>query len=270
MSAHDATEPRGDSAASSGGWALIVAALAFAAVFSYLAATFGYPEVLDGPAAAVLPRLLALGPPGRAVWGLYGLLPLLLVPAGIGAYAALGTEAPGRMRAAATFAMLSALAMMLGLLRWPSVHWSLATAYVSASGDAERQAIAAVFDGLNSFLGNFVGEFVGELALNLFFLLTALASWRSARVPRWSAPAGVVAAVLGLIAMWRNVTPAVAWVSNIENTVLPLWMIVLGALLVRAGRARGRATAEVTPVVVTPVVVTPAVAPRQGEVECSA
>ena len=48
-----------------GGAALIIAALAFMAVFAYLAARFDYPEVLDGEAANVLPRLLAMGMPGR-------------------------------------------------------------------------------------------------------------------------------------------------------------------------------------------------------------
>lgn len=223
-----------------GGWALVVAALSFTAVFSYLASAFGYPAVLDGDAATVLPRLLQLGATGRAVWALYGALPLLLIPAGLGAYAALGEHAPGRMRVAAAFAGFAGLTMMLGLLRWPSVHWSLATAYVGASSEAERQAIAAVFDGLNAYLGNFLGEFVGELALNLFFLLTALASSGTSRMPRWSAPAGVVAAAFGLVAMWRNVTPAVAWVSEIENVLLPVWMIVLGVLLVRSRGASDR------------------------------
>ncbi|MBK8002565.1 MAG: hypothetical protein IPK12_01190 [Gemmatimonadetes bacterium] len=63
-----------------GGLALVLAAVLFIAVFSYLAATFHYPDVLDGPADQVLPNLLALGPTGRAVWALYGLIPLLLIP----------------------------------------------------------------------------------------------------------------------------------------------------------------------------------------------
>lgn len=227
---------RGAAAALAGGWALIFAAVAFTAVFTYLAAAFGYPDVLEGSAATVLPNLLRLGETGRAVWALYGLLPLLLIPAGLGAYAALRAQAPGLMRVAAALALFSGGAMMVGLLRWPSIHWSLATAYVAAPGDAERYAIASVFDGLNSFLGRFLGEFVGELTLNLFFLLTAVASRRTPRMPRWSAPAGTVAALLGLIALWRNVTPAVAGVAEVENGVLPLWMLVLGVLLVRASR----------------------------------
>ena len=76
------TRPTGDSpvAARAGGWSLIVAALGFIGVFGYLAARFDYPDVLDGGAADVLPRLLALGATGRAVWAVYAFIPLLLIP----------------------------------------------------------------------------------------------------------------------------------------------------------------------------------------------
>jgi hypothetical protein len=67
-----------------GGLALILGAVAFMAVFAYLAARFNYPAVLDGPASAVLPALLATGLTGHAVWALYGLLPLIWLPAAAG------------------------------------------------------------------------------------------------------------------------------------------------------------------------------------------
>jgi outer membrane scaffolding protein for murein synthesis (MipA/OmpV family) len=216
-----------------GGWSLIVAAVLFMAVFAYLAAAFDYPDVLDGEGLTVLPRLRALGATGRAVWALYGLLPFLLVPAGVGAHAALRGDAPSRARAALIFAVLGAFAMALGLLRWPSIHWELA-AHLDRSGEpATREAIVAVFDGLNAYLGQFVGEFVGELLLNLFFLCAALAMLRSTAFPRWAGVAGIAAAVAGLVGMWRNVTPMVALVAEAENYLLPAWMIVLGVLLVR-------------------------------------
>jgi hypothetical protein len=63
-----------------GGASLIGGAVAFMAVFAYLAAAFGYPQILDGTADAVLPRLLATGTIGRAVWALYAFLPLVLLP----------------------------------------------------------------------------------------------------------------------------------------------------------------------------------------------
>lgn len=217
-----------------GGWALIAAAIGFVAVFGYLAVRFNYPDVLDDNAADVLPSLLAMGRTGRAVWSVYGILPLLLIPAAIGVSALLLPRAPGLAAAAIVTASLSAMAMLLGLMRWPSIMYSLAEA-LSITGDmAERKAIGYVFDGLNMYLGNVIGEFVGELLLNVFFIVTAIGLRTTPRVPRWSAHVGIVVGVAGLIGMWRNVTPTVAIVADIENSLLPLWLLVLGVLLVRA------------------------------------
>ena len=78
-----------------GGIALVVGALAFLGVFSYLAARFHYPAVLDGKAQDVLPALLATGPAGRAAWALYSVLPLVFIPAGVGAFEALRQRSHG-------------------------------------------------------------------------------------------------------------------------------------------------------------------------------
>jgi len=215
-----------------GGWALIAAAILFIAVFSYLAAKFDYPDVLDRPAAEVLPRLIALGSTGRAVWALYALVPLLLVPAGIAVAIGLRSAAAGAARSAAAFAVISAFSMMLGLLRWPSIQWELGRAYAGASPSA-RESIDAVFAGLNSYLGNFIGEFVGELSLNTFFALTAFAMLRSAHHPMWLGIGGMAASLFGFVAMFRNVTPAVGTIADINNLVLPIWLVVLGVALVR-------------------------------------
>jgi hypothetical protein len=214
-----------------GGWSLIAAAVGFMAVFGYLAARFNYPDVLDGAAGDVLPRLLELGGTGRAVWIVYALLPLLLIPASVGAYAALRTFAPTAMRTALIFGVIAALTMLLGLARWPTAHWELAGAYTNASPDA-RVAIAAVFRGLNVYLGNFIGEFLGELSLNAFFILSGVALLRAG--PRWAGYGGVIAGVVGLIAAFRNVTPTVALIADVNNYVLPLWLISLGVILLRS------------------------------------
>ena len=215
-----------------GGWSLIAAALGFMAVFSYLAARFDYPDVLDGTAAVVLPRLLALGDVGRAVWAVYALIPLLLIPAAIGARAALGRAAPNAMRAALVFATVAAVSMLLGLARWPSVHWELARAYATATVDA-RGAIDAVFLGLNVYLGNYLGEFVGEVALNAFFVLVGCAALRSTTTHRWFGLAGIAVGVIGWVAAFRNVTSIVAPVAEVNNYLLPLWLIVVGVVLIR-------------------------------------
>lgn len=214
-----------------GGGALLLATVLFVGVFGYLAIAFGYPDVLDLDAAEVLPRLLALGATGRAVWTLYGLVPLLLVPTVVGLGAVTGAAAPLATRGATMAGVAAAFSMTLGLLRWPSLHWQLALEYAGAS-PARREAIDSLFRAANSYLGTFVGEFVGELALNTFFALAAYALAQAARPRRqWVAPVGAAASVLGFVAMFRNVTPAVALPADVNNVVLPVWMALLGYVL---------------------------------------
>lgn len=217
-------------AARIGGWSLIAAALSFMAVFGYLAVRFDYPTVLDGTAEEVLPRLLALGATGRAVWVIYALVPLLLVPAAVGAYDAWRRAAPNAMRMALVLGVVTAVSMLLGLARWPTIHWELARAWPSASPDA-RAAISATFAGLNLYLGNFIGEFLGEIALNGFFAATSYGLLCEGR--RRLGVAGLLVAAIGCVAALRNVTPVVALVAEANNYVLPVWLIVLGVVLTR-------------------------------------
>jgi hypothetical protein len=225
-------ESRGSLAIRIGGWSLLGAAVGFIAAFSYLAARFNYPDVLDGDAATVLPRLLELGKQGRAVWAVYAFLPFLIIPGAIGARAALADRSPNMMRAALVFATIASVSMFLGLARWPSLHLELARAYPTAS-TAGREAIDAIFRGLNVYLGNYIGEFLGELALNGFFVTLGIASLRSAAVGRWFAVGGIIAGVVGWIAMFRNVSSLVAPVAALNNYLLPIWLITLGVVLLR-------------------------------------
>ena len=240
---------RGHRTIRAGGLALIVGAAAFLGVFAFLAARFDYPAVLDGNAAEVLPKLLATGATGRAVWAIYGLLPILWVPAGVAAFHALRPVSGGSARIGMLFAVIAALSMMLGLLRWPSIHWKLAEEYVRADRP-EQLALGAVFTGLNSYLGNYIGEFLGELCFSLFFLFSSIAMWRErSAFPRWVSVLGFATATAGLIGMFRNVTGAVAAVAEINNYLLPVWMIVFGVSLLRSENRRRvtRAHPESTP-----------------------
>lgn len=232
-------------AARVGGSSLIAAAVGFMVVFSFLAARFNYPDVLDGSAPDVLPRLMELGASGRAVWVVYAFLPLLLIPAGVGARAAWGRVAPAAMRAALVFAVITAVSMLFGLARWPSVHWELGRAYASASPDA-RLAIDAIFSGLNVYLGNFIGEFLGEISLNAFFLLTSIALGRTGR--RLAGWGGLVAATIGFVAAFRNVTTELSLVADVNNYVLPIWLVVLGVMMLRERAAAGIEDAWQAPV----------------------
>jgi hypothetical protein len=180
----------------------------------------------------VLPALLATGREGRLAWAVYALLPLIWIPAGVAAYEALLPVRRGTMRLALLFALLAALAMMLGLMRWPSVHWRLAMAFTTVA-PPEQAVIAAVFDGLNAYLGNYIGEFLGELSFSVFFLLTSICWLQSPHTRKWIGWAGVVTAVLGFAGMFRNVTGAVVPIATANNYLLPAFMIILGVALAR-------------------------------------
>jgi hypothetical protein len=228
-----------------GGLALIVGALAFMGVFAFLAARFDYPAILDGPADTVLPKLLATGASGRAVWALYAFLPLIWLPAGVGAYLALRRSHPGAMLLALQCAVMAAISMMVGLMRWPSIQWRLAELYAMAD-PGQKQVLGSIFDGLNTYLGNYIGEFLGELCVAGFFLLSSWALLRSRATSRIVAGFGLITGAGGLIGMFRNLTPTVTGVAAVNNYLLPLWMIVFGIVLLRY---RGDLTSagEVTP-----------------------
>jgi Domain of unknown function (DUF4386) len=213
-----------------GGLSFVVGALAFVSVFSYLAANFDYPGILDGSAAEVLPRLRAGGSSMRAIWALYAFLPLLLVPGAVGAYFACPSSR-GRMTLALVAASIGALAMCLGLMRWPSVHWALADAYAQSGAEA-KTSLSAVFLGLNLYLGNYIGEFLGEVCLAAFFLLTGQSLLDEVQFPKWLGWGSIAFALLFIVGAFRNTASAVQPIANINNALLPLWMVVLGASLI--------------------------------------
>jgi uncharacterized membrane protein YidH (DUF202 family) len=213
-----------------GGLSFIVGAISFVLVFSYLAANFNYPDILDGTAAEVLPRLLAGGAEMRTVWAIYALLPLFLIPGAVGAYSACPSSRE-LMTLALVAISIGALAMCLGLMRWPSVHWALAEAY--AVSDAQGMlSLGAVFTGLNIYLGNYIGEFLGEICLAAFFFLAGCSCLKEVHFPRLVGWSGILFAVLFSVGAFRNVTGTVQFVSDLNNALLPLWMVVLGSSLI--------------------------------------
>jgi len=129
---------------------------------------------------------------------------------------------------------IGALAMCLGLMRWPSLHWMLADTYARAD-DAARLGIDAVFDGMNVYLGNYIGEFLGETLLASFFLLTGRSMLAEGRYPAWLGWGGIAFALLFIVGAFRNVTAIVQPVADLNNSLLPLWMIVLGIAMIRFG-----------------------------------
>ena len=68
----------------------------------------------------------------------------------------------------------------------------------------------------------------------MFFLLSSIALTRApAPSLRWLLVIGSAASLLGGLAMLRNATPWVEPIAALNNVVLPIWMLVLGVVLLR-------------------------------------
>jgi hypothetical protein len=72
--------------------------------------------------------------------------------------------------------------------------------------------------------------------LALFFLLTGLSMLAETRFPRWLGLCGIGFSVMFFAGAFRNVVSEVQIVADINNGLLPLWMIVLGGALIRYSR----------------------------------
>ncbi len=223
------------------GMTLIATSLGFVAVFDYLARHFGYPDVLDGSAERVLPALVAAGATMRAVWALYAALPGGVALAAILAFPLFRRSGEGMARLGLVAAIVAALAMTAGLMRWPTINYVLGRAFVTASAD-QRVVLSALFDAGNLYLGTVTGEFIGELALSLWFLTLGIAIARGVGIVRWVGYLGAFTAVSMSVGAFRNVSSLVAPIAEVNNALLPLWLIVLGvALLSQTAAASARA-----------------------------
>lgn len=214
-----------------GALVLILGTNGFIAVFFYLQSVFGYPDILHRDAADVLPRLASGGSSLRAAWLLYSALPLTLLLAGIAAMPLLEDGAGrGLARLGAAASTLAAVAMMVGLLRWVSIHQQLAQRWATASSE-QREAYAAIFDAANHYLGNLLGELLGELSLASWFACIGFALRRSER-QRGGMLLLVAAAVVALGAL-RQLIPTLAPVAQLSSSILPLGLFAIAAYMLQ-------------------------------------
>ena len=223
------------------GITLVMTSLGFIAVFGYLASHFGYPEVLEGKAADVLPAFVAGGGKMRAVWAVYAILPAGIALAALLAFPLFRRAGEGLARLGRFAAITAAVAMTVGLARWPTLNYVLGRRFLAA-GPVEQEHIASIFDAGNLYLGNVIGEFIGEVGLSSWFLTLSLAIVRGVGLWRWTGYLGLFTAVSMTVGAFRNLTSLVAPIAALNNNLLPIFLIALGtALIVPIGQPRSDA-----------------------------
>jgi hypothetical protein len=125
--------------------------------------------------------------------------------------------------------------MTIGLARWPTLNYVLGRRYLAAP-PAEQEQIASTFDAGNLYLGNVIGEFIGEVGLSLWFLTLSLAIVRGVGLWRWTGYVGLFTAASMTVGAFRNLTSLVAPIAALNNNLLPIFLIGLGAALIASSR----------------------------------
>ncbi len=211
---------------------LLTALLAFAPV-GILGPAIGWPASLRNPAATQLAAIAAKADAVALGYGVYALYSLAILPvAVIVAWRVCDFRGP----LAATVigvAALSALARLIGILRWLTVMPELAKSH--AAGDATVQATTVqIFSAINAYGGG-IGELLGVALLGgLWLLLAMIGAIRNGSLPLWLSVFGLVSALLQLALVLPAVGIATPVPVAIAVTSFALWLIAFAVVFVRS------------------------------------
>jgi hypothetical protein len=219
------------------GWTSVVQGLLIFVPTFVLGAAVDWPASLDDPASIALPRLA--DNEGSVRFGYFAyLLYSVLFAVTIVLLARLVERdlTVGIRRLVVGFAVASAIARSLGIVRWLGPMPELADSYNSASDDSQRFAVASIYEALNSY-GGTIGEVLGVgmfAAISIGFLSVGLL--RSSIIPRWIAVGGVVSAIALALSAVELFAVDLGPVLTATVTIVQLWFLATGVWLLARGR----------------------------------
>ena len=157
-----------------------------------LSVQFGWPDILDAPAAEVLPAFAEIAGTVQTLFLLQMAGSLVLIPGVIALHLLLarsrGTDAA--LLTVTAFGVLAPVIQSLGWIRWPLVVPGLAERYLDPSASAATtEATAATYELINAYAGGALGENLGWLLQGVWAVgLGDPRLARRRRRPRLAAP----------------------------------------------------------------------------------
>jgi hypothetical protein len=225
------------------GLLLLVLPVAYNLLYTLLARSFDYPDILRQPTDQVLARFAAGGSRLVLLWWGFTMSAVLLAPAVVLVSATLTDANPTVLALATAIGLLAALVQFLGLVRWPFAVPHLARlAGDPASSPAARDAVEVVFQTLNRYLGVAVGEHLGYLFTGIWTALAGVALVQSEVLHPLFGIVGLVLAPLFVLGSLEFVGPFELGGWKLAGTLVPLayigwsvWLFALGiGLLITA------------------------------------
>ena len=163
---------------------LIVLPVSYNVLFTVLARTFDYPDILRQPTNDILRRFRKGGSSLVLTWWAFAMTAVLLAPAVV-LFSNTVTDANATIVSLATaVGVLAAAVQFLGLIRWPlAVPYLARTATDPAVDRATEAAVEVTFQTLNRYLGVAVGEHLGCAFTGAWSILTGVALVQTDAVP---------------------------------------------------------------------------------------
>jgi Domain of unknown function (DUF4386) len=221
------------------GVVLIVLPVAYNVLYTLLARSFDYPDVLRRSTADVLERFAAGGSRLVLTWWGFAMSAVLLAPAAVLVSHTLEDANATVLSLATTIGVLAALVQFLGLIRWPFAVPHLArTMNDSAATGTTKEAVDVTFQTLNRYLGVAVGEHLGYLFTGLWTGLVSIAIIQSDLLNALFGVVGLVLAPLFLVGSMEFVGANEKQGWKFAGALVPmayigwsLWLLLLGAAI---------------------------------------
>jgi hypothetical protein len=218
------------------GLLLLVLPVAYNLLYTLLARSFDYPDILRQPTGQVLERFSAGGSRLVLTWWGFAMSAVLLAPTVVLLSATLADADPTVLALAAATGLLAALVQFLGLVRWSFAVPHLArVAADPASSPATLDAVEVTFQTLNRYLGVAVGEHLGYLFTGLWTALAGIALIQSDLLHPLFGIVGLLLAPLFLLGSLEFVGPFEARGWKLAGSLVPLayigwsvWLLALG------------------------------------------
>jgi Domain of unknown function (DUF4386) len=217
---------------------LIALPVAYNVLYTLLARSFDYPDILRRPTAEVLERFAAGGSRLILTWWGFAMSAVLLAPAAVLVSATLVDANPTVLSLATAIGVLAALVQFLGLIRWPfAVPYLARTVGDQAATAATKDAADVVFHTLNRYPEVAVGEHLGYMFTGLWTGFVGVAVVQSDMLHPAFGILGPILAPLFLIGAIEFVGPFELRGWKFAGSLVPiayigwsLWLLATGIL----------------------------------------
>jgi hypothetical protein len=218
---------------------LIVLPVAYNVLYTLLARSFDYPDILRRSTAEVLERFAAGGTRLILTWWGFAMSAVLLAPTAVLVSATFADANASVLSLVTAIGILAALVQFLGLIRWPFAVPHLArTVGDPTATAATKDAVDVVFQALNRYLGVAVGEHLGYMFTGLWTGLVGLAIAQSDVLHPAFGIIGLIIAPLFLIGAMEFVGSFEAGGWRFAGKLVPiayvgwsLWLLTTGVAL---------------------------------------